>query len=193
MSMISRFEEWYTKVEEVLSSSPQRIQTYWRSRAWYAKIALIAGGVVVASTALAIAIAIAVSVADVGEPGTAEVAPTTTQESAPNSTTSAASPSTTTSPETRSSDGGQSTESRACDHLPASTDRNACQDSYIFCAADRATAKVRAYYSGNGPTLDTIAVRYARSTYGTSLLGSFQAGVAGCYAALLDEYDRLYR
>lgn len=183
MSRISRFEEWYTKVEERLSSSPRRIQTYWRSRAWYAKIALIASGVVVAWTALAIAIVIAVSIADVGEPGKAEVAPTTT-DSAPNGTTSGPSPSTTTS--------GQGAESQACGNLPASTDRNACHDSYFSCSLG-AKAKVRAYYSGTGASLDTIATHYAKGTYGADPLGGWQAGYGGCLAALQDEYDRLYR
>ena len=168
----------------------------WKSRRWYTKVALIAGGVAVGWTALAIAIVIAVSLADVGEPGSAELTPTTGQESAPESTTtSATSPSTTpttTSPENPPrTTGGQSTEAEACDNLPESTYSNACHDSYVICAAT-AKAKVQAYYSGNGATLDTIATRHAKDTYGTGLSGSFQGGYAGCFAALMDEYGRLY-
>jgi hypothetical protein len=68
-------------------------------------------------------------------------------------------------------------------------DRWACRDSYNWCSIG-AKAKVRSYYNDQGPTLDTIAMRYAKDTY---LDGpAWQAGYGGCMAALGDAYDSLY-
>jgi hypothetical protein len=66
----------------------------------------------------------------------------------------------------RAHDGPASSEATACD-LPVSGDRAACRNSYSECALS-ARAKVRSYYSGVGPNLDTIAVSYAKDTYGSS-------------------------
>jgi hypothetical protein len=85
---------------------------------------------------------------------------------------------------------GASSEATACD-LPISGDRLICRDSYTACAPT-AKAKVKAYYNSTGPTLDTIAESYAKDIYGSSGF-RWQAGYAGCLAALMDEYDRLYR
>jgi hypothetical protein len=54
-----------------------------------------------------------------------------------------------------------------------------------------AREKVRRYYNDEGPTLDTIAVRYATDTYGRNSLG-WEDGYAGCITALGDAYDSLY-
>ncbi len=84
----------------------------------------------------------------------------------------------------------QSEEQRMCDSRPVQEDRNACHFSYSDCSAT-AEADVRRYYNGQGPTLDTIAIRYAKDTYGSDYL-DWSAGYAGCLTALSDAYDRLY-
>jgi hypothetical protein len=83
----------------------------------------------------------------------------------------------------------KSTKAQAC-NLPVSSDRFACEDSYTACATS-AEAKVKAYYSGSGASLDSIAISYAKGVYGSSGY-TWQAGYAGCLAALMDEYTRLY-
>jgi hypothetical protein len=83
----------------------------------------------------------------------------------------------------------QSEEQRMC-ALPVQEDRKACHFSYTYCLTT-ARADVRKYYNGQGPTLDTIAMRYAKDTYGNDYL-NWQAGYGGCIAALSDAYDRLY-
>lgn len=69
-------------------------------------------------------------------------------------------------------------------------DRSACHDSYSACAAS-AKPKVRAYYTGNGQSLDSVATRYAKRVYGSAGF-DWQAGYAWCLAALMDAYHRLY-
>jgi hypothetical protein len=70
-------------------------------------------------------------------------------------------------------------------------DANVCQDSYVaLCVYGHLKRRVRAYYEGNAPDLSTQAVRWARGYYGRQ--ESWEAGMTGCQAALLDEYQRLY-
>lgn len=76
-----------------------------------------------------------------------------------------------------------------CENMPVSRDKTACRNSYAICAATAKT-KVRAYYFSKGPDLDTIAIRYAKSTYNSD---TWQAAYGGCLAALTHEYDQLYR
>jgi hypothetical protein len=113
------------------------------------------------------------------------------------SSTSQTKPETKTTTKTTTSHNAEKTyKQKACGDLPVSTDRAACRDSYAACAAS-AKAKVQAYYMSKGPDLYTIARSYANGVYGSSederLLGGWQAGFGGCEAALLDEYDHLYR
>jgi hypothetical protein len=84
----------------------------------------------------------------------------------------------------------QSAEPQMCDSRPVKEDRLACHFSYTYCSA-MAEAAVRKYYNGHGPTLDTIAIRYAKETYGSDYL-DWSPGYGGCFAALSDAYDRLY-
>lgn len=49
---------------------------------------------------------------------------------------------------------------------------------------------VQAYYASNGTDLATAAQRWALTFY--TRQGSWEAGTAGCLAALMDEYTRLY-
>jgi hypothetical protein len=72
------------------------------------------------------------------------------------------------------------------------TDAFACNDSFVFgCVFGHLKERVQAYYEGNAPDPSTQALRWARRFYGRQ--GSWEAGMAGCQAALLDEYQRLYR
>jgi hypothetical protein len=73
----------------------------------------------------------------------------------------------------------------------ASSEQTACQDSYLACA-ETPKPKVEAYKGGNDPTLIKIATSHANSRYGDSG-PTWDAGFAGCMAALLDEYTRLQR
>lgn len=79
-------------------------------------------------------------------------------------------------------------EAFTCD-LPLAVDRNNCRLGYTECSVD-AEAKVRAYFNG-GASLDTDAVRWAQSYWGSSGF-DWQAGYGGCLGALLAEYDRLH-
>jgi hypothetical protein len=71
-----------------------------------------------------------------------------------------------------------------------SADERACHDSYAGCKLN-AKATVQEYYSGSGPTLDTVALKYAKGEYGSSGY-TWQAGMSGCLAALTDEYQRAH-
>ena len=153
---------------------------------WDSKLGL---GILGGAAIIVVGIGIAVAVTPNGD-NQNSAAPTTTPPT--QTTPHKKNPSTTTAKQEGNTGSRQSAESQSCNDLPVSTDRYACHDSYAICAANRAKAKVQAYYSGNGPTLDSIATRYAKGTYGTSFYGAWQAGYAGCYAALGAEYDRLY-
>ena len=81
------------------------------------------------------------------------------------------------------------TEDQACSGY-SGPDANACQDSYEYlCVDGQVKQKVQAYYQGNSSDLSTVAQQWARSYYTSQ--GSWQAGMAGCLAALNDEYHRL--
>jgi hypothetical protein len=70
-------------------------------------------------------------------------------------------------------------------------DASACRDSFVaLCAYGHLRERVRAYHEGSAPDLSTQALRWARRYYGRQ--ESWEAGMAGCQAALLDEYQRLY-
>jgi hypothetical protein len=74
-------------------------------------------------------------------------------------------------------------------NYPVSGEQTACQDSYLACAKTP-EAKVQAYKGGTDPTLSNIATSHADRTYGDAG-PTWDAGFAGCMAALLDEYTRL--
>jgi hypothetical protein len=106
-------------------------------------------------------------------------------------TDSATTPSTSSTPApARAPKASSGSEERMCGNLPVSRDKTACHTAYSACTAS-AEPKVRAYYESRGPDLDTIAMRYAKSIWGSS--DTWQAAYGGCLAALSDEYDRLYR
>ena len=89
----------------------------------------------------------------------------------------------------------KNTEAKACGSY-SGKDSYACEDSYTICAGE-AQGVVERYYTGEGTSLDQFAESYAKETY----VGHadpyedlvWQAGFAGCLAALMDEYDTLYR
>lgn len=82
------------------------------------------------------------------------------------------------------------TEDQACSGY-SGPDANACHDSYEYaCVNAQVKQQVQAYCAGNAPDLSTIAKRWAIGNY--THQGSWQAGMAGCLAALMDEYHRLY-
>lgn len=79
------------------------------------------------------------------------------------------------------------TEKSTCD-FTITVDKNACQLSYTVCSVS-AKAEVEAYYNGRGASIDNVAERFAKSMYNAYV---WQSSFAGCFAALLDEYRRLY-
>jgi hypothetical protein len=82
------------------------------------------------------------------------------------------------------------TEHQACGGY-AGPDLNACHDSYEYlCMYGKVKQTVQNYYEGNGADLSTSAINWAKDYYTSE--GSWQAGSAGCLAALMDEYHRLY-
>jgi hypothetical protein len=82
------------------------------------------------------------------------------------------------------------TENQACSGY-SGVDENACHDSYEYACVDgQVQQNVRDYYEGNAPDLATQAQRWALSYY--TRAGSWMAGMAGCLAALMDEYHRRY-
>ena len=83
-----------------------------------------------------------------------------------------------------------SAEASAC-ALPIASDRLACRSSYTGCSVTARTT-VRSYYNGHTADLSTVALRYGKRVYGSAGF-TWQAGMTGCYAALQDEYNRLYR
>jgi hypothetical protein len=83
-----------------------------------------------------------------------------------------------------------SSKSEMC-RLPVTRDRAVCLSSYGVCLAS-AKSKVQSYYLGKTTaTLDTIAARWAKDAYGSRGF-TWQAGMTGCLAALMDEYRLLY-
>lgn len=84
----------------------------------------------------------------------------------------------------------QSTEGRACGSWPG-PEKSACELSYAECSIG-AKVKVEAYYGETGPDLDALATDHAERYYGHSG-ASKESSYAGCLAAFMDEYDRLYR
>ncbi len=82
------------------------------------------------------------------------------------------------------------TENQACGGY-AGPDLNACHDSYEYlCMYGKVKQTVQNYYENNGTDLSTAADSWAKDYYTSE--GSWQAGSAGCFAALMDEYHRLY-
>lgn len=82
------------------------------------------------------------------------------------------------------------TENQACGGY-VGPDLNACHDSYEYlCMYGKVKQTVQNYYENNGTDLSTAAVSWAKDYYTSG--GSWQAGSAGCLAALMDEYRRLY-
>jgi hypothetical protein len=72
----------------------------------------------------------------------------------------------------------------------------ACEDSYEVCSIE-APAVVEKAYHEQGPSFDSWALHYAKETY-TGHANPFEdivweAGYAGCLAAISAEYERLYR
>lgn len=79
-------------------------------------------------------------------------------------------------------------ESKTCS-LPVEGDRNICQAAYEVCSTD---ASYRLTSSDGGDTADTLAVRYANATFGSSTNPDWQVGYGGCFGALLAQYDRFH-
>ncbi len=68
-------------------------------------------------------------------------------------------------------------------------DANACRDSYEFlCVNGKAKQTVQKYLAGSTPDLSTVAKKWALGYY--TQQGSWEAGMAGCLAVLMDEYKR---
>jgi hypothetical protein len=96
---------------------------------------------------------------------------------------------------TQSNDAGNSRASKLAEghcSYSASEEQTACENSYAACL-ETPKAEVKKYQGGfDDPTFVNLATSHANREYGDRG-PTWDAGFAGCTAALLDEYTRLQR